>query len=136
MLFSEFVSICESLKDAEQLLENADTVEWDPTVGAEYKGMGGVTGEVGAKKPVAARPRVAVKMGDFVLAPDASGKHTVAVVTAMDDNSVMVLNPLRSIKAKYPISALTPDPGLASRLVAKNKGKSAWIYNPKLNVPL
>lgn len=136
MLFSEFVALCELLKEAEQLIENSDTIEWDPKVGAEYKGMGGVTGEVGAKKSPTPRPRAAVKVGDFVFVPDSSGKHTAAVVTGMDANEIMVLNPLRSIKQKLPISALMPDPGLGQRLVAKHKDKSSWIYNPKLAIAL
>lgn len=136
MLFSEFVSLCELLKDAEQLIEDVDTIEWDPKVGAEFKGMGGITGEVGTKKSPQAQMRVAAKVGDFVFVPDSSGKRTAAVITAMDDTDVMVLNPLRSIKSKLPISALMPDPGLGQRLTAKHKGRSSWIYNPRLAVPL
>jgi hypothetical protein len=137
MLFSEFVSLCDLLKDAEQLIEAADTVEWDPDSTAEFKGMRGVTGEVGAKRSAPqATARVAVKTGDFVFVPDSSGKHTATVVTAMDDNDIMVLNPLRSIKSKLPISALMRDPGLGRRLTAKHKGRSSWVYNPKLAVPL
>lgn len=137
MLFSEFVSVMETLKEFEALFE-ADTVEWDPAVGAEHIGKG-VTSDVGAtRKAAPARQAVAVKVGDFVFAPDSSGKYTSTVVTAKDQESVMVLNPLRSIKTKYPVSALQPSMpgGMGARLLAKHPGKSAWVYNPKLAVPL
>jgi len=137
MLFSEFVSICETLKELEALLES-DTVEWDPSVGAEFKGTGGVTGNVGVRKPVATAPRAQIKVKDFVFVPDSTGKYTVAVVTGTDGREVMVLNPLRSIKAKYPISALQPSlpGGMGSKLVGKHPSSSAWVYNPKLSNPL
>jgi hypothetical protein len=139
MLFSEFVSVCETLQEFEALFES-DTVEWDPSVGAEFKGQGGITGDVGAgaRKSAAAPQRTAIKVKDFVFVPDASGKYTVAVVTAMDGREVMVLNPMRSIKAKYPISALQPSlpGGMGSKLLGKHPGSSAWVYNPKLSNPL
>lgn len=136
MLFSEFVSVLETLKEFQDLLES-DTVEWDPTVGAEHIGKG-VTTSVGApvRAPAVANKKTA-KLKDFVFAPDANGKHNVTVITSISDAEVYVINPYQSFKAKYPISALQPAPaGLGSRLVAKNPGSSAWIYNPKLNVPL
>lgn len=137
MLFSEFVSVCETLKEFDALFE-ADTVEWDPSVGAEYAGTG-VNSSVGVKKQAApARQAAPVKVGDFVFAPDSSGKYTATVVTIVDRGEVMVLNPLRSIKAKYPTSALQPSMpgGMGKQLLAKHPNRSAWVYNPKLSVPL
>jgi hypothetical protein len=136
--FTQFLTDLNScVSEAIRLIESADTVEWDPSVGKEFAGTGGITTSSGHRRSPTRQQTQKAKTGDVVIVKDPSGKMMPGLITSIEGDMVVIVNPQRHVKVQRPLGSLNVAPdAMANQLKSKYPNKSVWLYDERLNVPL
>lgn len=140
MKFSQFLAeLDQFFKDVDALMES-DAVEWDPSVGREFAGTGVNTdrGSRPAPRPATAPTGTSkAKAGDVVVLKNAAGQSVPGFISAVDRDVAMIINPKHNMKVTRPIGSLQPAPkAYSDQMAARYPGKSVWVFDDKLNVPV
>lgn len=135
MRFIQFLrEDCAVIELLEMLIES-DSINWDPESTKQFKGVKGITGEVGTDRMVkpSAPSAARVKQGDIVVVKMPGGRPYVTSVAAVDDHEAMVFNPRHGIKKKIPKNAIVRAPDSVAQMM-HDKGvtdKSFWVFDAR-----
>lgn len=141
MLFSKYLEAFNVIQEINSIFEDSDVVQWDPNVGAEFKGVKGITGNVGKQQP---QPRLdkmharrGAEPGHIILVQNPTGKLQGFMVVGIDTDGVVAVNPQLQLRRKFPESSLEIAPDMLKKQIeAKYPDKVVWMVNPTLSVSL
>lgn len=140
MKFSQFLAeLDQFFKDVDALMEG-DAVEWDPSVGKEFAGTGVNTSRgLPQQQPQRHAPTGTgkAKAGDVVVLKNPAGQSIPGFIMNVDRDVALIVNPKHNMKVTRPVGSLQPAPrAYSDKMAERYPGKSVWVFDEKLNVPV